>query len=87
MHLETPSLGLCLRPASTAFALLLDLIAVRPKPLFCGVWELVQLFGGFVALEEVLGADAMSWPPQCWQGRTELSEGAESTGPAGQTAL
>lgn len=59
-HLERPSLGLCLRPASTAFALLLDLIVVLPKPLFCEGWELIKEPEGFVALEVMLAAEAIS---------------------------
>src|ERR1700761_7071699 len=58
-YLETPSPppGLCLRPASTAFWLLLDLIVFRPKPLFCGELTLV-----FKLVEDMLAAEAMCCP-------------------------
>ena len=60
-YLESPSLGLCLRPASAAFALVFDLIVDLPKPLFCDVWELVKEADEFVTLEVMPAAEAISF--------------------------
>lgn len=58
---EAPSTGLCLRPASPAFALVVGLIVVLPRPLlFCGGLGFSRLVAEFVVLAVTLAAEAMS---------------------------
>lgn len=61
MYREAPSTGLCLRPASPVFALVVGLIVVLPRPLlFCGGLELSKVVEEFVVLAVTLAAEAMS---------------------------
>lgn len=61
MYREAPSPGLCLRPASPVFALVVVLIVVLPRPLlFCGGLELSKVVEEFVVLAVTLAAEAMS---------------------------
>lgn len=57
----TPSPGLCLRPASALFVLVLDLIIGLARPLlYSGVLESSEGAGEIVVLEETLAAEAIS---------------------------
>ena len=73
---EAPSTGLCLRPRSPAFALVLDLIVVLPRPLlFCGGIELSKVVEEFVVLAVTLGAEAMS----CRMGAGKVAQEARGS--------
>lgn len=57
---EAPSTGLCLRPASPAFALVLVLIVVLPRPLlFCEGLGLSKVVEELIVLAVTLAAEAM----------------------------